>query len=370
MRLSEAHFMNDESLSSLLRILDANLNRAGEALRVAEDVCRFHWNLKGFAADLKALRHIVLTAVCPGERRREDLFRHRDIDGDVGRENASPPGAGDAAGLAFRNLERAKEAIRAMEEACRIARPEASNQLAQARYRLYAIEKGLGHLPPAGDLRARIATVRLCLLATTALTRRPLPEVVGEALRAGAGMVQLREKALPDREVLRAARDLRETTARHGALFIVNDRPDIAALSHADGVHLGQDDLAVAEARRVLGPDLLVGVSTHSLEQARDAERQGADYLGAGPMFATTTKDAGPILGPEGLREVLAEVTVPAFAIGGIHAARVGLITGAGGRRIAVSSAVLGSDDPAVVVLELLEILDRGSADASGTPSR
>jgi thiamine-phosphate pyrophosphorylase len=341
--------------ASLLRILDANLNRSAEALRVAEDVCRFHWSLSGFAADLKALRHEVLAAVCGDGARRDDLLRHRDIEGDVGRVNASPPGATGAPSLAFRNLERAKEALRAMEEACRIVRPEAARGLEAARYRLYAIEKGLGHLPPASDLKSRLARTRVCLLATAELSRIPLADAVRAALLAGVEMVQLREKTLADRSLLNRARELRELTARHGALFIVNDRPDIALLSHADGVHLGQGDLAVADARRAMGTDLLVGVSTHSLEQARDAERQGADYIGAGPMFATATKDAGAILGPERLREVAGGVTLPLFAIGGITAERVGLVANAGARRIAVSSAILGSDDPAAAVKALLE---------------
>src|SRR5262249_23947879 len=155
-------------------------------------------------------------------------------------------------------------------------------------------------------------------LLSRQLTPRPLLEAAEEALDGGVDILQLREKALPAREALSLARTLREITARRGVLFIINDRPDLALLSHADGVHVGQDDLPVAAARSLVGDSMLVGVSTHSVDQARAAEREGADYIGVGPVFPTSTKDAGPTLGSEGLREVLDAVSLPVFAIGGI----------------------------------------------------
>ena len=235
--------MTEEDKASLLRIIDANLNRAAEALRTVEDVCRFHWSLKGFAGDLKTLRHSLFAALSTGGVGREDIVRHRDIEGDVGRESVSPGSAQDPAGMAFRNVERAKEALRALEEASRLVQPDLARVFEQSRYRLYAIEKGLSRLSSrrggeaAQGPPARLAGVRLCLLATSGLTRRPLEDVVREAIRAGAGMVQLREKDASDRELLETARSLREITAREGAIFIVNDRPDIAVLAGADGVH-------------------------------------------------------------------------------------------------------------------------------------
>jgi thiamine-phosphate pyrophosphorylase len=347
--------MSHKDHASILRILDANLNRAAEAFRVVEDACRFHWSLPGFAAELKEMRHRILAVVGEEGGRREGLFACRDIEGDVGRTTPSPSDSGDVAAMAFRNLERAKEAVRTLEEASRIESPRAAVELQEIRYRLYALEKGLGFLPPEGGAQLRLKEARVYLLATESLSHRPLGETVEEAIRAGVDVVQLREKALPDRELLRLSRVLREITARHGALFIVNDRPDLALLVHADGVHLGQDDLPFGEVRSVVGDEVLIGVSTHSLAQARTAERQGADYIGVGPLFPTRTKDAGPLLGPEGLEEVLAQVKVPAFAIGGINTENVSAVSEKGGRRIAVSSAILGASDVTATVRSLVE---------------
>jgi thiamine-phosphate pyrophosphorylase len=147
-------------------------------------------------------------------------------------------------------------------------------------------------------------------------------------------------------------------TARRGALFIVNDRPDIALLSHADGVHLGQADLPVGDARSLVGDDALIGVSTHSVEEARAAEAAGADYIGAGPVFPTGTKDAGPLLGLHGLRGILAAVAVPAFAIGGISPGNAAEAARAGARRAAASSTILTASAPAAAARAIRAALE------------
>ncbi len=344
-----------------LRLLDANLNRASEGLRVAEDVCRLHWCLPGFAAELKELRHRLLAV---GERAagsRQALLRARDIEGDVGRDTeVEPTGVEDVDldAVAHRNLQRACEAVRVLEEMTRRESAGERRELQSIRYALYAVEKGLGGLRNDSAHGDRLATARLYLLATGSLCRGDLIDTVRLSLDAGVEVVQLREKTLPGEELIARARAVRELTARAGALFVVNDRPDVALLTHADGVHLGQDDLPIHEARSVLGPACLVGVSTHSVDDARRAARQGADYIGVGPMFETATKDAGELLGPGGLASVLAEVRTPAFAIGGVDVVNVEQVRRAGGERIAVSSAVLRSEDPARVVAELRAALD------------
>jgi len=350
--------MSSKEDRSLLRIIDANLNRLSEALRVAEDVCRFHWNLEGFSRELKALRHDMLEGLLSSEAARQALLDSRDIEGDPGREAPSglPPEA-NAESMAFRNIERAKEAIRVLEEACRAARPDVVGLLARGRYHLYSIEKGIGRLAAAGDLPARLQAASLCLLATGALTARPVLEAVEQALAAGVRMVQLREKELPDRELLRQARALRELTARHDALLVINDRPDVALLCGADGVHVGQDDLPLGAVRTLVGEKILVGVSTHSADQARKAAREGADYVGVGPVFQTSTKDAGPPLGPAGLSAILKELSIPAFAIGGITAEKAHELARAGCRRWAVSSGILSAEDVPAGVHAYLDAL-------------
>ena len=346
---------------SLLRIIDANRNRAAEALRVAEDVCRFHHELAGVASDLKALRHDALRAADALPVEPLERLSARDAEGDPRRGSPPLPAPpGDASALGLRNIERAREALRALEEASRALFPGTATGFEELRYRLYSIEKVLAALAPRAGGLGRLEGVRLCLLATGSLASRPLEEVVEAAVRAGAGMVQLREKGRSDAELLRRALAVRELTARLGALFVVNDRPDIALLARADGVHLGQSDLPVAAARSILGAEALIGVSTHSEAEIDAAERAGAHYIGVGPAFPTRTKDAGPPLGGEGLRRLLARTALPAFAIGGIGPATALEAARAGATRVAVSSAVLGAPDPGRAVREILSGLAAG----------
>jgi thiamine-phosphate pyrophosphorylase len=140
-------------------------------------------------------------------------------------------------------------------------------------------------------------------------------------------------------------------------LFVVNDRPDIARLVEADGVHLGQDDLPVKEARRIVGADALIGVSTHNLEQLRQAIRDGASYLGVGPTFPSGTKSFDEFPGLAFVRAAVAETSLPVFAIGGINRDRIAEVVAAGARRVAVSSGVAQADDPRRAAVELLAAL-------------
>jgi len=171
--------------------------------------------------------------------------------------------------------------------------------------------------------------------------------VIREALKGGADVVQLREKEMPDRRLLDLALSVREWTAAADALFIINDRPDIAAACDADGVHLGQDDLEVRHARQIVGGEKLVGVSTHTIEQARQAVVDGADYLGVGPVFASQTKPFDEFPGLAFVSEVAGEITRPWFALGGINESNIAQVLEAGAERVAVSSAISSADSPA-----------------------
>jgi thiamine-phosphate pyrophosphorylase len=186
------------------------------------------------------------------------------------------------------------------------------------------------------------------------------PVALAAALLAGgAALLQLRLKDASPRDVLAAAAAIRRLTRDAGAMFLVNDRPDIARAVGADGVHLGQNDLPVAAARRVLGPDAIVGVSTHDVEQARAAAAAGADYLGVGPVFATTSKERA--LAPRGLglvRAVRAVVDRPLVAIGGITAATSAAVRSAGADAVALIAALVRAPDPAIAVRDVLDALD------------
>lgn len=185
----------------------------------------------------------------------------------------------------------------------------------------------------------------LYVLLTSGVAARPLLEVVEDVLRGGADVVQLREKDLSDRELLEAATAIRRMTRERGTCFIVNDRPDIAVLADADGVHLGQEDMSLSAARTVVGPGRLIGISTHALTQAEAAAAGGADYIGVGPVFPTQTKGYEQGLGPEYVRSVKAAVGLPLVAIGGINLENVPDVLRAGADCAAVCSAILGADD-------------------------
>jgi len=187
----------------------------------------------------------------------------------------------------------------------------------------------------AKDLRK----MRLYVLLTSSVARRPLGEMARSVLAGGADALQLREKNASDRELLRLGQELRRLTAEAGAFLFVNDRPDIARLVEADGVHVGQDDLPLESARQLMGDERWVGVSTHSVEQARAAAE--ADYIGVGPMYPTATKGYTEGVGPELVAAVRAVTSRPIVAIGGMTPERVGPILEAGATAVAVCSAIV-----------------------------
>jgi thiamine-phosphate pyrophosphorylase len=200
------------------------------------------------------------------------------------------------------------------------------------------------------------------VLATSSVARRPLLDAVEEALRGGASVIQLREKTLPDADVLALAQRLRALCDGSGALLVVNDRIEVARDAGADGVHLGQEDRSVAEARRVLGSDALVGVSTHDAAELARALADGADYVGVGSVFPTATKGrAVPVSGAAALAPLAARAEaagVPAFAIGGITPQNAAVVTAAGFRRVATCAGVVAADEPAAAARAILTALD------------
>jgi thiamine-phosphate pyrophosphorylase len=176
--------------------------------------------------------------------------------------------------------------------------------------------------------------------------RAGMARALDGALAGGVDLFQLRDKEASDDELLSAAHDARERCHAAGALFLLNDRPDLAAACGADGVHVGQDDMPVAQARDLVGPDVIVGLSTHSMQQAQAGTKSGADYIAVGPVHATPTKEGRPAIGVEPVRYAAAHVTVPWFAIGGIDATTVAAVVKAGARRVVVVRAIADADDP------------------------
>ena len=196
------------------------------------------------------------------------------------------------------------------------------------------------------ERRARLRRAHLYLVIEVEIGDRAAEPVVEAALDGGVDIVQLRDKRARDDELVAGGERLARLCASRGALFVVNDRADLALACGADGVHVGQDDAPLDEARRTVGPELLIGLSTHSPAQVDAACESEADYLGVGPVFPTATKPGRAAVGLELVRYAAAHARRPFFAIGGVDASRINEVVGAGGRRIAVVRAIRDADDP------------------------
>ena len=339
---------------TIARIIDANANRVREALRVLEDAARFVLDDASLAEACKGLRH-DFTSVLRGF---EYIIHDRDTPGDAGTELSTEAerrrmSIDDVVTAAGKRL---GEALRSIEEYIKLIDAEASPPVKQLRYRAYDVEQkfatrfGMAHAHPA--------QWKLCLVLTAELCPNGGWKRVAEAaLDAGCDCVQMREKNLQDAEMLKRAQDLRKLTIGRAAL-IINDRADIASLSGADGAHLGQNDLAVGQVRRLFGSKLLLGVSAHDMNEVDAAVKAGADYLGIGTMFASPSKPRLSVKGAAFLAAAIEKYpAVPHLAIGGITIDNIDQLVRAGCRGIAVSSAVCGAKNPGAVVAVMIDKL-------------
>ena len=249
----------------------------------------------------------------------------------------------NARGVLAANFKRTAEALRSLEEYTKLSDSWLAGRFEVLRYDVYTLEK---RVMAAVAARRGLDEARLYVLVGGLPTLGDLVWVVEEAIAGGADVIQYREKGLPDRVVLRRAREVRILTAQAGVRFVMNDRPDLARLAGADGVHLGQDDLSVRDARRVVGPNAMIGVSTHEPAQLDAAIRDGANYLGVGPVFPSGTKDFDALAGLAYVRHAAESTTLPWFAIGGIGPENVDRVLEAGATRVAVSASVVRAPRP------------------------
>lgn len=342
----------------LARILDASANRAREGLRVVEDYVRFALDDPALTRRLKDVRHRLAHTLrgLP----TADLLAARDTPGDVGTHISLPSESTreNPRAVLAANFKRTAEALRSLEEYAKLIDPWLSGRFEGLRYDTYTLEK---LVLSAAASHETLADARLYVLVGGLATPGDLRFVVEEALAGGAQVIQLREKNLPDRELLRRARDVRIMTAQARARFILNDRPDLARLAGADGVHLGQDDLAPRDARRILGPKALLGISTHAPAQIDQALLEGAGYLGVGPVFPGDTKQFDAYAGLSYVRQAAETTTLPWFAIGGINEDNLDEVLDAGASRVAVSAAVVRAPSPRRAAAALRARLDARS---------
>jgi len=338
------------------RVMDANLNRAREGLRVLEEIARFVLEDAALTARVKDLRHqlALLAGKLPGGLK--EVVSARDAAGDVGAGSWTPgeEQRGDLAGVVLANAKRVQEAARVLEEFGKLLPVSGFKEF---RFAAYVLEQEImAKCTGAG----RIDYSLYVITGEKFSLGRPVLEVVGAAIEGGATVVQLREKEMDARGLVEAGRGIRELTRGRGVAFIVNDRVDVALAVDADGVHVGRDDLPVPAVRRIVGAGKIIGVSAGDVAEARQAEREGANYVGLGSIFGTQTKeDAGEPIGLEMVRCVTSGVNIPVVGIGGIKACNAGEVIRAGAAGVAVVTAVIGADDVAAAAGELLVAVKR-----------
>jgi thiamine-phosphate pyrophosphorylase len=258
------------------------------------------------------------------------------------------------------NARRVQESLRVMEEMAKAPGLSLdSDEYRKARFELYTIEKGLLSRMLRKDKVKRLAGLYV-IVDTAWLKGRSHSEVASQAIRGGARVIQLRCKEKSIKEFLDIAGDLKKLCSKNNVLFIVNDSLEVALAVGADGLHIGQDDLPVETARRLLPIDKILGCSARTVDEARIARSQGADYLGVGAMYATTSKEAAEVVGPERLREIRQAVDLPIVAIGGINKSNLRAVMKAGADAAAVISAVMGAEDVEGAVRQLVKIIEEG----------
>ncbi len=336
---------------AVYRIIDANFNRAREAIRVIEEFCRFSLNSTALTNRAKRLRHELSAAVTKLDAGR--LIASRDTLGDVG--------IGTALNLLERNnlsdcfaasCKRLTEALRALAEMTRTLSSSQAQTIENLRYTAYTLEKDIVLFSNAFE---KFKQVRLYVIISSSLPA----EIFSLAQRCAAGQadcIQLRAKTIEDDKLFALAVEFVQICRAAGVLSIVNDRVDIAVAAGADGVHLGQNDLPIAQARNLQLAPLIIGKSTHSLKQLRTACEENPTYVSLGPVFPTGTKPTAKAMGLDYVRqatEILTDTGVGHVAIGGITPDNIENVLNAGAKTIAVCSAVTKAADPETACREL-----------------
>jgi thiamine-phosphate pyrophosphorylase len=324
-----------QSAMAVYRILDANLDRAREGLRIIEEWCRFGLNDAQRTDQIKHLRQTLAQWHAPV------LRQARDTPGDPGTALTHPQEEvrGDVVDVLQANLCRVQEALRVLEEYGKLYRSDFAAACKAMRYQVYTLESDL-----LGGQRLQRLRQSLVYLVTS--PQENLVATVEAALKGGITLVQYRDKNTEDDVRFQRAQQLREICHRYQALFLVNDRVDLALAVGADGVHLGQTDMPIAVARRLLGPQAIIGRSTTNPEEMRRALEEGADYIGVGPVYSTPTKPGKAAAGLDYVRYAATHSPVPWFAIGGIDADNLSEVLQAGAQQVAIVRSVMEAENP------------------------
>ena len=348
-------------------MIDANLNRSSEGLRVLEDVARFLLNDAELSQRLRTLRHDLARQT---KSLSVGLLSQRDSEHDVGHPYFIPPKERELnmkttslqglLDLVTANAKRVEESLRVVEELAKL--PELSSMLnsasfEQSRFTLYTLERDLISRISRRDKIERMPGLYV-ILDRQFLGGRDELDIAVQIIEGGARVIQLRDKQSKKGEMLLVAQKLKELCSQAGVLFIINDYLDLAMAVDADGLHIGQEDLPLPVVRRELPIDKIVGCSVTTLSQATKAQNEGADYIAVGSIFPTTTKKEATVVGVDTLKELKRIVSTPLVAIGGINQNNIGEVVAAGADAVAVISAVLGEKDVRGAVQKLVAKMD------------
>ncbi|MBL1211246.1 thiamine phosphate synthase [Geminocystis sp. GBBB08] len=332
--------------SAIYRILDANLDRAREGLRIVEEWCRFGLNNKEIATNCKEMRQELASW------HSVELRVARDTPHDVGSDVTHTQEAQreNLQDLLQANLCRVQEALRVLEEYAKLYDIEFAVAMKQMRYQVYTLESKL-----LGQSNFQLLAKSSLYLVTSPVNN--FLTVVESALKGGVKIVQYRHKDQDDLIKLKEAYKLKQLCTNYHALFLVNDRIDIAMAVNADGVHLGQTDCPVGLARQILGGGKIIGKSTSNSQEMLKAISDGADYIGVGPVYETPTKAGKKAIGLDYVLYAKLNATIPWFAIGGIDNNNIQDVIKAGATRVAVVRAIMEAENPTAETKNLLRNL-------------
>lgn len=334
-----------EQKQAIYRILDANLDRAREGLRIIEEWCRFGLNNQTMAESCKQMRQELSQWHSP------EIRAARDTVNDVGTTLTHPKEEKreNLDSVLLANLCRIQEALRVLEEYSKLINGKFALTMKQMRYQVYTLESQL-----MNKNNHQLLSQSSLYLVTSPVEN--LYEVVESALQGGLKLVQYRHKDETDVVRYEQASKLKQLCHKYNALFLVNDRIDLALAVNADGVHLGQTDLPISVARQLLGKDKIIGKSTTNPEEMKNAIADQVDYIGVGPVYETPTK-AGKAAGLEYVRYAQENASIPWFAIGGIDETNIEDVVRAGATNVAVVRAIMVADNPKEVTQNLLKKL-------------
>ncbi len=334
----------------IAQLIDANLDRAREGLRVIEDWCRFGLKKKDYAKDLKDWRQTLGTYHHEFYKNARTTFQ----DPCIGISHPAQSTRITPEQIVSANASRVQEALRVIEEYTRNTDKLLSSEASSIRYKIYDLEL---QIIKESKWNERKKILEECTVYLITNSNQSIAEIIHEILSAGVRVVQYRGKHKNDLESIKEANLLSAICKKFNALFIINDRVDIALATNADGVHLGQNDMPITEARKILGPHKIIGKSTHSKKQIEAAVKEGCDYIGIGPIFNSNTKPELIPIGISSIKEAIKSSPLPTFAIGGINTSNINQIKNTGCKRIALSEAIMNHPQPISVTKKLINLL-------------